>query len=45
MLTPGRHVGAEEIEDDGVSFEEKMAEAEELDATIRQDLEVLGYGE
>ena len=55
-LTPGRYVGAEEIEDDGVPYEEKMAElsaelyeqmaeAEELDATIRQNLEVLGYGE
>jgi len=55
VLTPGRYVGAEEIEDDGVPFEEKMAElsaelyeqmaeAEELDAAIRQNLEVLGYG-
>ena len=56
VLTPGRYVGAEEIEDDGVPFEEKMAElsaelyeqmneAEGLDAAIRQNLEVLGYGE
>ncbi len=56
VLTPGRYVGAEEIEDDGVSYEEKMAElaaelyeqmaeGEELDAAIRQNLEVLGYGE
>jgi len=56
VLTPGRYVGAEEIEDDGIPFEKKMAElsaelyeqmakAEELDATIRQNLEVLGYGE
>jgi len=56
ILTPGRYVGAEEIEDDGVPFEEKMAEltaelyeqmaeAEELDTVIRQNLEVLGYGE
>jgi len=56
VLTPGRFVGAEEIEDDGVPFEEKMAElsaelyeqmteAEELDTAIRQNLEVLGYGE
>ncbi|NLY02832.1 MAG: SAM-dependent DNA methyltransferase [Rhodopirellula sp.] len=55
-LTSGRYVGAEEIEDDGTPFEEKMAElsaelyeqmneAEELDAVIRQNLEVLGYGE
>jgi len=56
VLTPGRYVGAEEIEDDGVPFEEKMAElsaelfeqmaeAQELDNTIRQNLEALGYGE
>jgi len=56
VLTPGRYVGAEEIEDDGIPFEEKMAElsaelyeqmaeAEELDAVIHQNLEVLGYGE
>ena len=56
VLTPGRYVGAEEIEDDGVPFEEKMAElsaelyeqmaeAEKLDAVIRRNLEVLGYGE
>lgn len=56
VLTPGRYVGAEEIEDDGVPFEEKMAElaaqlyeqmaeAAELDAAIRKNLEVLGYGE
>jgi len=54
VLTPGRYVGAEEIEDDGIPFEEKMAEltaelyeqmaeAEELDATIRQNLEALGF--
>ena len=56
VLTPGRFVGAEEIEDDGIPFEEKMAElsaeiyeqmaeAQELDNTIRKNLEVLGYGE
>ena len=56
VLTPGRYVGAEEVEDDGVPFEvkmaeltaelyEQMAEAEELDAVIRQNLERLGYGE
>lgn len=55
-LTPGRYVGSEIIEDDGVPFEEKMAElsdrlcqhmreALELDAVIRKNLEVLGYGE
>lgn len=56
MLTPGRYVGAEEMEDDGVPFEEKMAalaaelyeqmaEAQGLDTSVRQKLEVLGYGE
>ena len=56
VLTPGRYVGAEEIEDDGVPYEvkmaelaaelyEQMAEGEELDAAIRRNLEVLGYGE
>jgi type I restriction enzyme M protein len=25
VLTPGRYVGAEDIEDEGVPFEEKMA--------------------
>lgn len=56
VLTPGRFVGAEEIEDDGVPFEEKMAElsaslfeqlaeAQDLDNTIRQNLEALGYAE
>jgi len=55
VLTPGRYVGAAEIEDDGVPFEEKMTEltqtlyrqmdeAQQLDATIRKNLEVLGYG-
>lgn len=56
VLTPGRYVGAPELEDDGVPFEEKMdeltttlyqqlADAQTLDATIRQNLEALGYGE
>lgn len=56
VLTPGRYVGAEEIEDDGIPFEEKMtaltttlyaqmAEADQLDAAIRRNLEGLGYGE
>lgn len=56
VLTPGRYVGAEAVEDDGVPFEEKMtklsaelyqqfAKAEELEATIRKNLETLGYGE
>ncbi len=56
VLTPGRYVGAEEIEDDGIPFEEKMAvlsaelyeqmtEGAELDTAIRHNLEALGYGE
>jgi type I restriction enzyme M protein len=56
VLTPGRYVGAEEIEDDGTPFEEKMrelsaqlyrqmAEGEQLDAAIRRNLRALGFGE
>ncbi|MFT6990696.1 MAG: type I restriction enzyme M protein [Paraglaciecola sp.] len=54
-LTPGRYVGAADIEDDGIPFEKKMAElsqtlfkqmaeGEELDEAIRQNLKELGYG-
>jgi type I restriction enzyme M protein len=56
VLTPGRYVGAEEIEDDGEPFEEKMmrlvatlrdqtAAAAKLDAAIAANLKELGYGE
>jgi len=56
VLTPGRYVGAEEVEDDGIPFAEKMsglsaelygqfAKADQLEAAIRKNLEVLGYGE
>ena len=56
VLTPGRYVGAAEVEDDGVPFEEKMAElsatlyeqfaeADQLEAVIKKNLGVLGYGE
>jgi len=55
VLTPGRYVGAEDVEDDGERFEEKMkrlaatlreqqAEAAKLDAAISANLEDLGYG-
>lgn len=54
VLTPGRYVGAEEIEDDGKTFAEKMAwltqqlkkqmgEGEMLDKEIRKQLEKVGY--
>lgn len=54
VLTPGRYVGIEEVEDDGIHFEDKMnelnetlksqmAEAEQLDADILENLKVLGY--
>ena len=56
VLTPGRYVGAEAVEDDGEPFEEKMArlaatlreqqaEAARLDAAIAANLKELGYGE
>ncbi|MFW0928361.1 type I restriction-modification system subunit M [Providencia sp. VP23HZSY-1] len=56
VLTPGRYVGAAEVEDDGVAFETKMQEltqtlyrqmdeAAELDKVIRKNMEALGYGE
>jgi type I restriction enzyme M protein len=54
VLTPGRYVGAEEVEDDDDAFAEKMqklteklgeqmAKGAELDALIRQKLGGLGY--
>jgi type I restriction enzyme M protein len=56
VLTPGRYVGAEAVEDDGEPFGEKMArlastlreqqaEAARLDAAIAANLKELGYGE
>jgi type I restriction enzyme M protein len=55
VLTPGRYVGAEELEDDGIPFEEKMQtltatlyeqmeESQKLDVVIRGNLKTLGYG-
>jgi type I restriction enzyme M protein len=55
VLTPGRYVGAEEVEDDGEPFAEKMkrltaqlqgqmAEGRKLDAAIEASLKELGYG-
>ena len=56
VLTPGRYVGAEEVEDDGEPFEEKMprlvaelqaqfAESASLEKLIKKNLKGLGYGE
>jgi type I restriction enzyme M protein len=53
-LTPGRYVGAEDIEDDGEPFEEKMAnltselgaqfaESAKLEQAIAANLKALGY--
>jgi type I restriction enzyme M protein len=55
VLTPGRYVGAADIEDDGIPFETKMSEMSQtlyaqmeesakLDEVIRKNLEGLGYG-
>jgi len=55
VLTPGRYVGAEEVEDDGDPFEEKMprlvaelhaqfAESAKLEEAIKANLRGLGYG-
>ncbi len=55
VLTPGRCVGGEAVEDDGEPFEEKMnrltatlraqqAEGAKLDAAIAANLKELGYG-
>jgi type I restriction enzyme M protein len=54
VLTPGRYVGAAEIEDDGIPFETKMteltaklseqfAESATLEQEIRENLVGLGY--
>jgi len=56
VLTPGRYVGAEDIDDDGEPFDEKMArltaqleeqfaESARLEAAIRRNLKGLGYGD
>lgn len=55
VLTPGRYVGAPDMEDDGEPFAEKMerltatlaeqfAESATLEQKIKQNLEGLGYG-
>lgn len=56
VLTPGRHVGAEEMEDDAETFEDKMnrltvtlreqmKHGESLNAVIAANLKELGYGQ
>lgn len=56
VLTPGRYVGAEEVEDDGEPFEEKMLRLSQqrraqrevtakLEMAIEANLMELGYGE
>ncbi len=56
VLTPGRYVGAAEVEDDGEPFEEKFPrlveelyeqfdESAKIEKKIRDNLEELGYGE
>ena len=55
VLTPGRYVGAEDIEEEGEPFEDKMrrlvtelnaqfAESSKLQQTIQANLKGLGYG-
>ncbi len=55
LLTPGRYVGAEELQDEGEPFDEKMnrllvelnaqfAESAKLEAAIKANLVSLGYG-
>lgn len=55
ILTPGRYVGIEEVEDDGEPFEEKMgrltselyclfAESHKLERKICEKLSAIGYG-
>ena len=54
VLTPGRYVGVEDIEDDGIPFEEKMKnitselskqfeESHKLEEEIKKNLKAIGY--
>ncbi len=54
VLTPGRYVGAEDVEDDGIPFEDKMqqltatlgqqfADSRKLEKTIKKNLKEIGY--
>ena len=41
MLTPGRYVGTEEVEDDGIPYEEKVAAiSENLKGYFEQSIEL-----
>ena len=55
VLTPGRYVGAEDVEDDGEGFDVKMSrltaeladqfvESAKLESAIKANLKGLGYG-
>ena len=55
VLTPGRYVGAADVEEDGEPFDEKMArltatlqeqlaESARLEAIINENLQRLGFG-
>ena len=55
VLTPGRYVGAAEVEDDGIPFDQKMnelttklyqqfEESKNLEEIIKKNLERLGFG-
>jgi type I restriction enzyme M protein len=55
VLTPGRYVGADQVEEDDEPFEEKMKrltakldeqfdESSQIEKSIRENLKVLGYG-
>lgn len=54
VLTPGRYVGAEDVDDDGEPFEERierlttelgeqLAESSELETEIRENMSAMGY--
>jgi type I restriction enzyme M protein len=54
VLTPGRYIGIPEVEDDGISYEEKMTklvkelkeqmeESKKLDEEIKKSLEEVGF--
>jgi len=55
VLTPGRYVGSEAVEDDDEAFEEKMqrltgelkeqfAQSHNLEQQIKENLKKIGYG-